>query len=359
MNLTPEQIELLLRLIGAIIIGFIFGYMLARSFAKEKYEPEIEELEQILDDKDDEIEKSSAKYGQLKQHLAVQASELKSVNMQIVDAQDSIKTHESKLALLSDEKEHLETLLKQKDVLLQQNDEEINSLNKEIEFLKNELIGVQKLAEEYKSANKDQKEKVLAIKSEMEKNTVSTQERNMLVEKVDRLSKSNREKEAIIEELKKRSLSFSTLQQEKEQLESKINKLLKEQLHIKQELDQKTADIINLEKKSIDLERELEQKKEVKVTSSVDNTSKQELEKLREKLKLKEKSLEIIEDKLQQSESKIKRLQNSSAPTYMSTSTSKRVDKKGWNFSNLSIVKFAKDAKDRLGHKINKSSNTH
>jgi predicted nucleic acid-binding Zn-ribbon protein len=112
---------------------------------------------------------------------------------------------------------------------------------------------------------------------------------------------------------------------------------------LKQELDQKNNIIINLEKQSTNLELELKKKEELK-NQSYDESVK-ELDNLKEKLKFKEKTLEIVEDKLQQSESKIKRLQNNIKPTYVQNYDNQ---KHGWDFGELAIVKFAKD---KLGNK--------
>ncbi len=259
MNLTPEQLELLLYLLGALAIGFLFGYLLSKVFSRERYDSEIEDFSELLDTRDREIESASAKHGQLKEHMVVQANEIKMTNQKM---QEEISKFENSSKLLNDEKIELESLLLKKDMY-------ISELNEEIGFSKNELKDIQNLADDYKVANSVQDEQFLTARKEIEQNaklnhalinkseeqTVKVkaleEQKETLNTQMQMLTKSIHEKDNVIGELRKQSLSSNEVKLE--------NQALKERLHNASKLlEESKVEVTKLEVKSIDTNRQNE-----------------------------------------------------------------------------------------------------
>ena len=256
MNLTPEQLELLFCLLGALALGFLFGYLLSKSFAKSSYGVEIEELSDLLDTRDRELESASAKHGQLKQHLAVQANELKDLNQKITDSHELINQYESNTKLLSDEKIELESLLTIKE-------KKISMLSDEVDLSKNELAGVQSLVNEYKNTNSANNDKLLAAQNEVEQ---SIKLNHSLVEKseeqklaMETLKKSIDEKDNVINEYKKRTSAKEIVERENQELKLKIENLSKELQESKSTIvKHDDSELISLKERYTNLQQSLE-----------------------------------------------------------------------------------------------------
>jgi len=276
MNLTPEQLELLLQLLGALAIGFLFGYILSKTFAKERYDLELEDFSELLDTRDREIESASAKYGQLKQHLAVQANELNQTKQKMEDAQDFINTFEDSSKLMHDEKIELESLLLKKDM-------QISELNEEAAFLQNELKEIQNLVDDYEVSNSTNNEKLLTAQKEINQNAklshslvkkceeqilkVKTleEQKSGLSSKLDILTNTISEKEKVISEFEKRTFKKESLVEENQALKARVESLSKSlEAHQTVVVETDNSKMDELQEKYSDLQKSLrDTKKEV------------------------------------------------------------------------------------------------
>ena len=276
MNLTPEQLELLLQLLGALAIGFLFGYILSKTFAKERYDLELEDFSELLDTRDREIESASAKYGQLKQHLAVQANELNQTKQKMEDAQDFINTFEDSSKLMHDEKIELESLLLKKDM-------QISELNEEAAFLQNELKEIQNLVDDYEVSNSTNNEKLLTAQKEINQNAklshslvkkceeqilkVKTleEQKSGLSSKLDILTNTISEKEKVISEFEKRTFKKESLIEENQALKARVESLSKSlEAHQTVVVETDNSKMDELQEKYSDLQKSLrDTKKEV------------------------------------------------------------------------------------------------
>ncbi|HIP02175.1 MAG TPA: hypothetical protein EYG75_01525 [Campylobacterales bacterium] len=276
MNLTPEQLELLLQLLGALAIGFLFGYILSKTFAKERYDLELEDFSELLDTRDREIESASAKYGQLKQHLAVQANELNQTKQKMEDAQDFINTFEDSSKLMHDEKIELESLLLKKDM-------QISELNEEAAFLQNELKEIQNLVDDYEVSNSTNNEKLLTVQKEINQNAklshslvkkceeqilkVKTleEQKSGLSSKLDILTNTISEKEKVISEFEKRTFKKESLVEENQALKARVESLSKSlEAHQTVVVETDNSKMDELQEKYSDLQKSLrDTKKEV------------------------------------------------------------------------------------------------
>ncbi len=221
MNLTPEQLELLLCLLGALTIGFLFGYFLSRSYSRELYESELEEFSELLDTRDREIESASAQYGQLKQHMIIQSDEIKMKEQQIVEVKEVVGNFENNAKYLNEERIELESLLLQKDM-------KIGELNEEISFSKNELNDSQNLLNEYKELSTTHDEKLLSANNEIEQNAklshalVKQNEEQLL-----KFEKLEKEKEKAVVDFKKQADVMNVLKLENQTLSEKLTDTIK------------------------------------------------------------------------------------------------------------------------------------
>ncbi len=377
MNLTPEQLELLLYLLGALAIGFLFGYLLSKVFSRERYNSELEDFSELLDTRDREIESASAKHGQLKEHMAVQANEIKMTNQKM---QEEISKFENSSKLLNDEKIELESLLLKKDMY-------ISELNEEIGFSKNELKDIQNLADDYKVANSVQDEQFLTARKEIEQNaklnhalinkseeqTVKVkaleEQKETLNTQMQMLTKSIHEKDNVIGELRKQSLSSNEVKLENQALKERLHdasKLLEESKvevtkleaksidtnrqnenfstlqktleDTKKEVAQKNANIANLEESRAALEG---QTKIIQTQQQTDsNALKKELSNIKEDLVRKDKILKSTEEKLHLSQQESKKIHsqlqsNIANEQAISQLSGNESAKEGWEFTKI------------------------
>ncbi len=377
MNLTPEQLELLLYLLGALAIGFLFGYLLSKVFSRERYDSELEDFSELLDTRDREIESASAKHGQLKEHMAVQANEIKMTNQKM---QEEISKFENSSKLLNDEKIELESLLLKKDMY-------ISELNEEIGFSKNELKDIQNLADDYKVANSVQDEQFLTARKEIEQNaklnhalinkseeqTVKVkaleEQKETLNTQMQMLTKSIHEKDNVIGELRKQSLSSNEVKLENQALKERLHnasKLLEESKvevtkleaksidtnrqnenfstlqktleDTKKEVAQKNANIANLEESRAALEG---QTKIIQTQQQTDsNALKKELSNIKEDLVRKDKILKSTEEKLHLSQQESKKIHsqlqsNIANEQAISQLSGNESAKEGWEFTKI------------------------
>ncbi len=372
MILTPEQLELLFYLLAALGIGFFFGYFLSRAFAREKYEPEIEDLVSTLDDKDSEIERASQKHGQLKQHLTIQTSELESVKHQMLDMQDVIKNSKKSTELLENEKNKLEEILDQKD-------KHLNEQSEEIRFSRNELIDAQNLIDEFKSVNNHQKEEIVVTQVEIEKNVKLNQElskkiqicldnEKKLIDQKDILSKNINEKEARVEELEKKSDQLDKANLTNQHFEEKIRNISKEvegnksamtELANKNSLLQKS--VIEKQKKFdqkngelIRLQGEIKPQKDfsnsIKMDDARIDTLEKEISYLQDNILQRDEALKKLEKKLHVSEIQLENVSKVAQNIKNQTNNIVDIDKKsrGWGLGDLAFVKLAKNAIDKF-----------
>lgn len=379
MNLTPEQLELLLYLLGALAIGFLFGYLLSRSYSREAYEVELEEFSELLDTRDREIESASAQYGQLKQHMVVQSDEIKMKNQQIEDAKDAVSNVEHNTKLLNDEKIELESLLLQKDM-------KISELNEEVSFSRNELQDGQNLLNEYKELNNNHDEKLLTANNEIEQNAKLShalikkseeqllkvkeleEQKVILNNKVQTLTKNSQERNVAIVELEKQSVALSELKLENQSLNEKLtnaskslveskaqvskleiessgahrqdedfNTLQQKLEATKNEITQKDTNISNLKQTIASLETETQNIQNKLTNSDILN---KELQNVKADLERKKDILKSTEDKLNLSQQENKRidrqLQNNIAnERAISQLSGNDVKNEGWGFTKI------------------------
>jgi chromosome segregation ATPase len=388
MNLTPEQLELLLQLLGALAIGFLFGYILSKAFAREQYDLELEDFSALLDVRDREIESAAAKYGQLKQHLAVQANELKQTKEKMEDLQVITNKLENSSKLINDEKIELESLLLKKDM-------QISELNEEAGFSQNELKEMQNLIDDYKVANSTNNEKLLAAQKEIDQNAELTHvvakkseeqtekvktleaQKSVLSSKIDLLTKTINEKENIISEFEKRTLEKEPLVEENralkarveslskslearknivvepdnskmDALQEKYNNLQKSYGITKKEVEQKEVNIITLQKSFDDAKKEIAKKEadianlqrdkndkgaQTQQNSSIESLN-DEILHIKAELLRKDKKLKLAEEKLQLSQIK-RNVLNDKDSSYLAESEGSK-EQRGF-------IKFVKD----------------
>jgi chromosome segregation ATPase len=330
MNLIPEQLELLYCLLGALAIGYLFGYFYKRAVANKRYTAEIKELGDMLDKRDIEIETASAKHGQLKQHMAVQASELKSLNQQVVDLQGNVSAFESQAGLLHKEKSELEELLHSKINHLDEAQVRLQKLHEDKESAQSELLKTQETLHEYKNASNSQNEKLAFMQKELEA-------KQTLEQKVEALQANIQEKEHFINDLKSKTLKLDEVYKENEHLRVKAENLSKELEHSKHELKNnvtKTAPVdeeMQLKYKSLEKELELktstianlkknnealEQKVKTAVAAPlVGEVNSEELTGLKHKLVEKDTLLKQSREKLEHAEAQLANLKNNTVDT--------------------------------------------
>lgn len=371
MNLTPEQLELLLCLLGALVIGFLFGYLLASTFSKNRYGLELEEFGELLDTRDREIESASARYGQLKQHMELQTNELYETNQKIEDAQGAISKFDNNLKHLTDEKNQFESLLLEKDM-------RISELNEEVGFSKNELQDIQNLLNEYKNVNDGQNEKLLTANNEIEQNVklshalvkkgeeqtekleVFKEERETLANRVQMLTESIKKKDNDIGELKKQSLVLNKVKLDNQALKEEIARVSKsleesrasnnnivnekysalqrEYEDVKKVLVQKDVNIANLEKNKEEASVEIKRTKEQQAASN--NELQKELQNIKKDLASKDTILKSTEDRLQLSEEESKKIHTQlqkkiSTEQVISQLSDTDNTKDGWDFTKI------------------------
>ena len=253
MNLTPEQLELLLCLLGALTIGFLFGYFLSRSYSRELYESELEEFSELLDTRDREIESASAQYGQLKQHMIIQSDEIKMKEQQIVEVKEVVGNFENNAKYLNEERIELESLLLQKDM-------KIGELNEEISFSKNELNDSQNLLNEYKELSTTHDEKLLSANNEIEQNAklshalVKQNEEQLL-----KFEKLEKEKEKAVVDFKKQADVMNVLKLENQTLNEKLTDTIKSLEESRNQVSKLEIESSNTDKQNDDFVQTLTQ----------------------------------------------------------------------------------------------------
>lgn len=182
MTLSAEQLQLLYYLLPAIFIGFFFGYLLSRAFSKEKYEPKLETLSKKLSGKNIKIEQASKQQIQLESHIANQATELLSSKKRVEDMETVTQKFEQTSTLLNSEKETLQAMLIQRE-------DELSELNKEVGITKNELIGIQNIADKFKDETANQKEKIFDLESEMQMLAEGISKKDTLMNELEKRDK--------------------------------------------------------------------------------------------------------------------------------------------------------------------------
>jgi len=281
-NLTPEQLEFLFYLLGALFIGFFFGYLLAKARARNKYMSEIDELSDLLDNRDREIETASAKHVQLKQHMAVQANEIQDLGLKVTGAQDVISKLEDSSKLIKDEKLELASLIDRKDEQLAESYNEINTIKSVLDTHKQEK-------EDYSSKLQDTSKEIehhAKVSSELsQKNTeyqvkISKLEENLQIEKeltsvelkkqTHHLTTLKEENEAILKTIEDKNRVIASLESKNSELSTRgdevkkqtqqLNSLKDENVALKQKyenvikiIEDKNAEISSLETKSKDM----------------------------------------------------------------------------------------------------------
>ncbi len=311
MTLAPQQIELLLYLIVALIIGFIFGYFLSRAIARERYEPEIEGLFKTLDNRDDKIEASSAKFRQLEQHMATTINELEIAKKSSTDMQDAVMRYKKSITTLSDDKKTLEDSLLEKDNYIIKLDEKLKDVNNEIEKEKDFVV-------ELKNINENQKKKIEEIEQEIEKNIGLKQKFEELEVELDNSNKTNM------------------------QLQSRVDK-------ISSSAEKNRAMIIKLDAKNVD-------SNEFKIKNSAlmrdfDKT-KADLVRLQNEINDKDKALKETSEKLCASQEELFNIKTNpsvreeiKSSSLVSNSDIEDVGKlkKGFSFGDLALVKLVQN----------------
>ncbi len=178
MTLSAEQLQLLYYLLPAIFIGFFFGYLLSRAFSKEKYEPKLATLSKKISSKNIKIDQASKQQIQLESHIANQATLLLSSKKRVEDMEGLTQQFEQTAAALSSEKDTLQATLLQKE-------DEFLKLNKEVDITRDELVGIQNMAEKFKNETKNQKDKIFELENEMQMLTKGISKRDSLMSELE------------------------------------------------------------------------------------------------------------------------------------------------------------------------------
>lgn len=386
MTLDPQQLEFLLYLVGALAIGFLFGFILSRTLDKEKYTPEIESLMDIIDTKDSEIEVASAKHGQLKQHMAVQSSELDSYKQQLIDMQRALTDQKKSIASFADEKSKYEEIIKQ-------NEAQNGAYQARIEELVLSNESVSKMLEEQKEGAGALKEKLVESQEALGKNVKINHEFAMqlenfekeiktlqaqkegLISKIESLETSIGEKEQQIAVLEQQAEEATNASQKNQELLKRVDTItmaFEENKNKLNELTAKQAVTTQLESENESLQQRLHETKELlrEKESLLENMKEEESQKIEAtsvKLQTLQSEIEVLNQALNAKEEalgaanlEIEHIKNSQASNGIEENASieamerdENHENSRWGFVDFGLVKKAKDKLSSFGDKNN------
>ncbi len=231
--MTELIMKMLVCLLGALIIGFIFGYLISKVFGKKKHKKEVEELSSLLSSE----EKKNAL---LKDELSIVKDASAAQTLQLTEKEKELESHSKTVQELNNlfkQKDKNNILLKEKLLQAEESFSEqalmlseaegeikrhaivVKDLNTIVEQLEQENI---LLTNELTKVKKELDNNSFKLK-ESEKEINSFKEQNTIQEKTVQDKKN--EVSQIAEELNKATDSHSLLEEEATQLRNDNEKL--------------------------------------------------------------------------------------------------------------------------------------
>ncbi len=133
--------KMVLCLLAALILGFLIGYLLARAFAKEKYEPQIASLHEELKRTHKALADNNTLFEETKQRLLDTEIKKESLSANIEELTEQNRKLSEKVVQLEKEKNDLDQALLDKE-------EALTAHTKEQGLLKKKLLELEKKYEE-------------------------------------------------------------------------------------------------------------------------------------------------------------------------------------------------------------------
>ncbi len=292
--------ELIVKMIGcllaALALGFLFGWFIKRAFAKETYEPKIEELEQTLAHNTEIIHETQQESQQIKHQFLTTRDNLEEANTKTAQLQEQLSGYQDQLKTTQKNLEVKEQEVEEKFT-------EISHLHTELEKSKNSLQELDRVKEHHS-----------ILKAEITKLQQKQNEKELEVAQLSQLLSQHADKEA-------------ALLEEKNGYQAKLTEL-ESLLHTKNmaalELENKAKEIDSLNIKNSELNEKLQQS-QIQSTANDHNLAKldkkqkeidtltQENSRLQSYLKQAETAYTELEHKAQQSlQSAKERMQDTS-----------------------------------------------
>ena len=119
-------------LLGALGLGFLFGWFIKNAFAKEHYEPKIEELKLNCARNKDMIAETEKERALIKEQFLSTQDELKTSSLRIDNLEDELETNKTKIISLENE-------LQEKQLEIKEQIEVNNGLNSKITDIQTQL----------------------------------------------------------------------------------------------------------------------------------------------------------------------------------------------------------------------------
>jgi len=285
--------KMVLCLLAALLIGFVFGLLFIRARTKEYYEDKIDALEELCEAKKQESAELRTKYG----NMDVEMSRLK----------ENLSEEEEKLTALQKRNTEYETKLQEKE-------EEIELLEKKIETLQQEKeqeIGA-KVAEREKEITEaltqefEEKEKSLLADCAQKEEKLKAEIEQGFHEKIASLEESlKRETEALTREFKeKEEKLLASFKAKEEEMLEQLELLAEKTEKLQQKSEENRSDAQSL-LPAIDMDEIMKRFDEV--TTLLREKREQIGEVLHDEIEKEVKSLkeEVVEDKSGKSVHKI------------------------------------------------------
>ena len=270
-------------LLVAIALGFLFGWLIKRAFANEKYKPMIEDLEITLAQSKEALKKSEDESELIKEQFLTTQNELETSSQKVTKLQDDIVGKESHIkeiqqvsnllhTKLDNNNKELETVtkkshnqeeemhrVKEHHTLLQ---EQVSNLTQEQSAKHQELDNLSIMIDDYKTnetklldEKKAQEGKVTELQATLNEKNIAALELNNKVKEIDNLH-------IMISDYK---ANETKLLDEKKAQEGKVTELqatLNEKNIAALELDNKIKEIDILNQKNSELSENLKQAQE-------------------------------------------------------------------------------------------------
>ncbi len=208
--MTTLVANMLMCLLGALAIGFIFGYLIARAFAKQKHAIEIEDLNKIIDKKDMDnknlLEKKDILNNELIQFkkdteinlqkkdndILKLKSDLKNSSLEVSQKLKEIKDRDSGISLLQMGLVSAKNKMQKQSKVLKDKDSGVSLLNVGLVAAKDKIGALEKRSEKLK----------LDIEESLGRENVLSREKDSLNSKISTLNKELKVKNEEVLDLK-------------------------------------------------------------------------------------------------------------------------------------------------------------
>ncbi len=313
-------IKMLICLLIALALGFLFGWLLKRAFTKEKYSPIIDKLEADLTQSKEALKIREEETMLIKEQFMHAQNELETSSLKITEFEDKFHDYNAKLSMFESNIEEREARIqeeqKQKSFFQTQLDDKqhefeklvqesasqnemINRLKEHHVLLKNELTKVK----ESKYSKEQELEKYSIMIEQYKENEIKLQDEKKIQEaKLEELKSSLNEKNLVAVELENKV-------KKSENINIEIAKYKENEIKL---LDEKKAK----EGKLVELESILNEKKiaaiELRNKVKEMDTLKQKNSALTETIKQIETDFKEAQEKVHAYENSIKNLKNNS-----------------------------------------------